>query len=211
MRTRNAGYSLIETLIVIAIIVILIAIQTPIFSKAFRKAQETSISVTQRDSHIGKMADSANIARERLGPVNSAEVRARARAAFDSTLTTGVGEIRTTQLLFAVSNDDEFRAYWNTLINPAADWELEGGLASGVIVRDEWGEEFALPLLSQYNGPGVPTSWELISTDLSQTTSGTLGAVVQFSDSRSEYIRYPQAFPITETVARLTRTYLDSQ
>ena len=211
MQTRNAGWSLIETLVVIAIITILIALQTPIFSKALRKAQETSISATQRDSHIGKLADDANIARERLGPVNTAELRARARAAFDSTLRTGVGDIRTTQLLFAVSNDDEFRAYWNTLINPAAQFELEGSLSGGVIVRNSLGEEFALPLLSQYNGPGVPISWELISTDLSQTTSGTLGAVVQFSDGRSEFVRYTHAFPVTETVAHLTRVYLDSK
>jgi len=211
MRARNGGWTLTETLVVIAIIVILMALQMPVFSKALRKAQETSISLTQRDSHMGKMADTANIARESLGPVNSEELRARARAAYDSTLRTGVGDIRTTELVLAVSHDEEFNAYWHTLINPAAAWELEGSLGGGLIVRDEWGQEFLLPLLSQYSGPAVPVSWELISTDLSQTTSGTLGAVVQFSDGRSEYMRYPHGFPISEIVAERTRTYLDSK
>ena len=211
MRTRNGGWSLIETLVVIAIIAILMALQFPVFGKALRKAQETSVSLTQRDSHIGRMADSANIVRERLGPVNSEELRNRARAAFDSTLTTGIGQVRTTELVLAVSDDDEFNAYWHTLINPAAQWELEGSLAGGLVARDEWGQEYQLPVLSHYNGPAVPVSWELISTDLRQTTSGTLGAVVQFSDGRSEYMRYPHGFPMTETVARLTRVYLDSK
>lgn len=210
MRRRNGGWSLIETLVVIAIIAILIALQTPIFSKALRKAQETSISLTQRDAQHGRMADRVNIARDRLGAVNTQELRAHARAAFDSTLRTGIGDVRTTELLFAVANDDEFNAYWHTLINPGADWELEGSVGGGVTVRDEWGREFALPLLSRYDGPGVPISWELFSTDLRQTTSGTLGAVVQFSDGRSEYVPYPQAFPMTDTVARLTRIYLDA-
>ena len=208
-RRQQAGVSLIETLVVIAIISILIALQMPVFSKALRKAEETSVMLTRRDDRIGRMSLEANIARGRGEQLDADSIRQRCRAAFRQTLKSGIGEIIESEVLLAVSNDAEFRAYYHTLLDPASDFPLTGDLEAGLRLVDEFGNEFHLHPLETYSGPPVPVRWELISTDLSETTSGTLGSTVLYSDGHSRYVSYTAAFPVTRIVAEKTHAFLN--
>jgi prepilin-type N-terminal cleavage/methylation domain-containing protein len=206
MVRKSGGFSLVETLVCLAIISILMALYLPALSRAKRKAEEVSIKEGERQEYIGRFADNANIANGRA-PSSSVDVRVRCRAAYRKTVKTGVGDALVTELVYAVQNEAEFRAYWNTLINPAATGAVEE-TSAGVTVYDPEGKRFRLGRLDAWRGAPIPTMWEFLSTNLSETTSGTLGCSVLYSDGHVEYAVYPQAYPACRTVAELSHQFV---
>ncbi|MDZ4858094.1 MAG: type II secretion system protein [Candidatus Hydrogenedentes bacterium] len=209
MRLREKkGFSLIETLVVVAIIAILMALYLPTLAKALRKAEEVAGKEAFRQHKIGKMADNANSPRH----VEPLPGRDEARAAFRQNLELGKDEsMIASELLYVVKNDEEFQAYYATLLDPANTTPLQW--SGGSLVATYEDNTYSLPPMTAFQGrdESTPQIWEFISTDLTETTSGTLGATVLYSDGHSTYVRYPQEFPMTRTVAELSHEFMESQ
>lgn len=207
MKLRSKeGHSLIETLVVLSIILILMALYLPTLAKAMRKAKEVAGKEAQYQQAIGRMADGANSVR----PGDARPGRAEAQEAFRQELDIGKGDTMiVSEMLYVVTNDNEFRAYWHTLLNPAngAPLTYAGG---GLNAYDVDNNLYVLPLAETFagrNGTHV-LGWEFISTDLGETSSGTIGGNVLYSDGHSRYVRYPDEFPMTPTVAELSHAFM---
>lgn len=201
------GHTLVETLVVLAIILILMALYLPTLAKAMRKAKEVAGKEALRQQGIGKMADGVNSAR----PGESRPGRAEAQAAFRRELDIGKGDTMiVSEMLYVVKSDDEFRAYWHTLLNPdnAAPLTYASG---GLNAYDEDNNRYVLPVAETFAGrtETYVLGWEFISTDLDETSSGTIGGNVLFSDGHSAYVRYPGEFPMTPTVAELSHAFME--
>ncbi|GMV95423.1 MAG: hypothetical protein AMXMBFR82_52010 [Candidatus Hydrogenedentota bacterium] len=203
-RWGKCGFSLVETLVVVAIIAILMALYLPVLSKVMRKAEEVAVKEGFRQEKIGRMADSANSAGKDLGP---APDRDECRAAFRKK----VNDVIATEVLYIVESDAEFNAYWQTMINPAANTPLEYSGSGNLLARDEFGDVYELLRVDKFldEGPPFPLGWEFISTDLSDTSSGTIGTNVIYSDGHVVYVRYPGEFPATRTVAELSHRFVE--
>jgi len=209
MNRRRNGFTLVELLIVVAIIGILVSMYLSALSRARQKAKQVAAVEAMRQRHIGRLADEANIAwpqEEDEGPD-----RDECRDAYRQELETGSGTVFVTFLLYEVRSEDEFRAYWHTLIDPEADDELEfrGG---GVVVRDDEDNEFELRVLDENRIRGdelFPIGWDFISTDMSEMTSGSIGSNVLFSDGHVEYVTYPNEYPVSPTVAELSHRFVE--
>ncbi|NLV46453.1 MAG: prepilin-type N-terminal cleavage/methylation domain-containing protein [Candidatus Hydrogenedentes bacterium] len=206
------GFSLVEALVVIAIIGILMAMYLPVLSKAKQKAKQTANMAHLHDEGIGQMTSDGNSRGDESRPTREA-----ARAAFRENRGAGYGQgddIIVSRMLFSVSNNASFRAYWHTLLNPANNdpIEYEGECLKA---RDESGKEFLLKPLSNVVQGRVttihaPMEWEFISTDLGDTSSGSMGTNVLYPDGHVQYIAYPGAFPATPTVSELSRRFMES-
>jgi len=210
MSRRAMGFSLVELLVCIAIIAILTAMYLPALAKARKQAEAIVVKEGFRQEHIGKLADSANIARPQSSTTSdAAQMRAEARAAFRRNMTMTGGETLVTYLLWRVTSEAEFNAYWNTLINPAATGSIDSS-SGGIVVKDEAGNEYTLqPLNDQLPmGAPFPVGWEFLSTNLSEGTAGTLGTNVLYSDGHVEYVPYPSAYPACRTVAELSHRFV---
>jgi len=205
------GFSLVETLVVLAIIAILMALYLPTLAKAIRKAKEVAGKEALYQNAIGRMADGANAAR----PQNTApKSRAEAREAFRQTLDIGKGDsMIVSEMLYVVTNDDEFRAYYHTLLNPANNAPLVFTNGGDLNAYDEDDNVYILPAAEVLTGRHgtYPQGWEFISTDLTETSSGTLGGNVLYSDGHSVYVRYPHEYPMTRTVAELSHAFMENQ
>jgi len=202
------GFSLVELLVCLAIISVLMALYLPTLSKARRKAEEVVVQEGFRQEYISEMAKTANVAHPRPAP--ETELRARCREAFRREMTTVDGEVVVTQMLFAVSDEAEFRAYWHTLINPSASGPIEYNRGR-VVVTDEWGNSFPLASMDSERpllGRPIPEAWEFLSTDLSETSSGTVGTSVVYTDSHVDYLPYPGPYPACRTVAELSHRFV---
>ncbi|NUM52399.1 MAG: type II secretion system protein [Candidatus Hydrogenedentes bacterium] len=204
---EKKGFSLVETLVVLAIILILMALYLPTLAKAMRKAKEVAGKEALRQSAIGKFADVANSTR----PGDSRPGRDEARDAFRQSLDIGKGDsMIVSELLYVVRSDDEFRAYYHTLLNPDNNEPLTYSDGGSLNAYDEFG---ALHVLERtevldYRGATYVMAWEFISTNLGETSSGTLGGTVLYSDGHTNYVRYPDEFPMTRTVAELSHAFV---
>lgn len=136
MRKWSKGHSLLELLIAVAIIGILMAMYMSTLWRAQAKAKGVVTTEGMRQSHIGRMADNANGG----GPGGFPE-RAECRDAFHEDLG---GGIYASRLLYVVTNDDEFDAYWNTLLRYDADEPLEFS-DGGLVATERNGETHLLP------------------------------------------------------------------
>ena len=203
------GFSLVETLVVVAIIGILMSMYLPALSKARQLAKQTANTEHLHDEGIGRLVDSR--------ADKSQPTREEARAAFRESRGPGYGQgddIIVSRMLFSVSDDASFRAYWHTLLNPANNDPLEYQ-GEYLKARDESGEEFLLePLGDVVQGRvtniHVPVEWEFISTDLSETSSGSIGTLVLYPDGHVRHVDYPGEFPATRTVAELSHRFMAS-
>jgi hypothetical protein len=200
---------MIETLVVIAIIAILFAVQMPVLSRAIRYARQTEAKESMRQDRIGKMADNANSARPSF---RESITRDEARSAFRQSFKTSGGNILATEILYEVRTEAEFRAYWYALIDPDAtgDPTFEGG--NLVATDPQTGQTFRLApneASALQNGKPYPTGWEFLTTRADSMTAASIGINVQYSDSHVEHVRYPGPFPAVRSVAELSQRYVD--
>lgn len=207
---RRSGHSLVELLICIAIISILMALYLPVLSKARLKAVQVAGGEALRQEHIGAMADSANSPNAPRNTPTTFPDRAACRAAYVRKVSTHASEqTLVTQILYEVRTEPQFRAYWHTLINLEATdpLEFEDGF---LVARDENSNEHRLRPMTPAHGPvqPAPYQWDLFSTSLADTSRGSLGINVQYTDGHVRYVRYPGEFPACVAVAELTHRYL---
>jgi prepilin-type N-terminal cleavage/methylation domain-containing protein len=206
MRRRN-GFSLVETLVVLAIIGVLASMLVAALTRARDKAMQRAAAEAGRQLYIGRLADKVNIARPKSNVKYS---RDECREMYRTMLDTGSGETLVTIPLYIVTNEDEFRAYWHTVINPSASGELEfeGGK---LVARDEDDNAFLLMPIENMDQlrKTVPLGWQFISTDMSEMDAGSgIGTSVWYSDIHVDYIPYPGEFPVCRTVAELSHRFV---
>lgn len=204
-RVASRGFSIIEMLVVLAIISILMLMLTTALVKAVRMAKSTAAGEEMRVENIGTQAAAVHEG----SPKHEAEkVRDHARNEFRATGRGGMQKI-VSRLLFVVKSDIEFRAYYHTLLNPANVTLPEFARHGALIALTENGERFELPPIgSDVKGPAYPVSWEFISTRLSETGRGDIGGNVIYSDGHRVYMPYPNQFPMTKSVALLSHEFV---
>jgi prepilin-type N-terminal cleavage/methylation domain-containing protein len=206
---KRSGFSLVEMLVVLAIITILMALYLPVLQRAKRKAEQVAVKEAMRQGYIGAAADQANIARP--SGTGTPPDRAECRAAFRQTIDIGKSDMIVTEMLYHVSSAGEFRAYFFTLIDATATGPLEFSESGSLIATDDKGNTFDLqPLGDMLSlGGGTPIAWEFLSTDLSETSTGTLGVEVIYGDGHVEYLPYPSRFPAVAVVAKLSHRFME--
>lgn len=196
----QAGFSLIELLVVVAIIGLLMAMYSTALSKAFRLAKGVATAEAMHQNAIAGMADG----HEYEGPKDP-------RASFRLVVDTGKSETIVSRLLYIVRTDEEFRAYWHTLLNPGNTATPVINNSGNLIAMTGEGKRFELPPIGTEVGDGKGphvVGWEFISTHLEDTANGNIGGNVMYSDGHIQFVNYPGKFPMTPTVARLSHRFV---
>jgi prepilin-type N-terminal cleavage/methylation domain-containing protein len=199
---RRDGFSLLELLIVVAIIGILMAMYLSTFGKVQRKAVAVAGAEGMRQGQIGRMADDANVARPKI----KLATREECRAAFRESI--GDNQFAT-RMLYRVRNVEEFEAYFYTLIDAGASGDLEF-LHGRLVARNQHGNKFLLSPFSGFSEAfgGTAVSWEFLSTYMGDMNGTGIGGQVMYGDTRVEFMHYPGWFPMTERVAELGRRFM---
>lgn len=207
MGQRRSGHSLIELLVCLAIISILMAMYLPALAKARKQAEGVVVREGFRQEAMGRMAGGANIVGSRYDALPTS--RQPYRVAYLHEAGTEKQSVLVTEILCEVGNEAEFRAYWHTVIDPSATEPLE--FRDGrLVARDETGKEYLLGTVGfqQRVGGPIPVRWEFLSTNLAETSAGTIGTSVLYSDGHVEYVHYPGPYPACPSVAELSHAYV---
>ena len=205
----RAGYSILELLIVVGIISILVFLQLGAMHRVLGKVKNSARAEAIRQAALAREADAVHEGPMRTEPAN----RLECIQAFKQTLDTGKEKIFVSEMLYVVRNGEEFRAYWNTMLNPNALYLPE--IVDGVLIaRDPEDNIYRLPALygshlDANKAHGLfPIAWDFLSSNLADNTSGELGAEVLYSDGHMEFVPYPGKFPAVKEVADLTRQFV---
>jgi type II secretory pathway pseudopilin PulG len=206
---RRAGFSLLETLVVLAIIMVLFTLLVPVLTRALRMAKRTAAGEEFRQGQIGAMAMSTADTDRAQSQRTPEQIVGRARQEFHEGPPGEPGDsIIYSTPLYAVTTDLEFRAYWYTLLNPQ-NTDLPKFTRGGKLIAiTPEGLRFELPPIdADVHSPSHPVRWEFISTRLDETSRGDLGGNVFYSDGHLTYIAYPREFPMTQMVAELSHRF----
>jgi len=210
---KRDGFSLIELLVVIAIISILMAMYMSTLAKVRGRAKQIAAAEGLRQKALGEMADNVNTGRMApvSSPVGELPERPACRAAYRQTIQTGWEERVLTELLYAVEDEAQFRAYWHTLINPdnTDDLEFEG---TRLIAKDEDDNTYLLQTVDAAAATSAPfpVAWDFLSTAMNEMTIDGLGANVLYSDGHVKYIPYQRMYPSCQTVAKLSHQFMEA-
>jgi len=207
--SSRAGFSMLELLIVVAIISILVFLQLGAVHRALGKVKNSARAEAIRQAALSREAEAVHEGPMRTEPANVLECI----VAFKQKLDTGKEKILVSEMLYLVRNGDEFRAYWNTMLNPNS---LYAPVYDGdtLLARDPDGKVFPLPALygSHLDANAkyglFPIAWDFLSSNPKDNTSGELGSEVMYSDGHIEFVRYPGKFPAVREVADLTRQFV---
>ena len=214
---RRRGYSMVEMLVVIAIIMVLLTIAVPRYVKVVWLAKQVAMDEGKHQRHIGEISTGvlSNPHGSRPGGDSSSytveQLRAKARASYRQTFDAGKFDYYLTEVVCVIDNDHEFRAYWHSLIGPdeSVSVDLDGG---SVTVRDEHGNAYTLArvLPWQYESHGIHAiAWDFLSTGMKHMTTGNRGVTAEYNDGSQAHLRYPGEFPATTTVAELSQRFMD--
>ncbi len=199
---RREGFSLLELLIVVAIIAILMTMYLATFGKVRSKAVGVAAAEGMRQGKLGRMADDAN---GKQGPPKY-PTREECRAAFREKIGDGLHQ---TRMLYRVSSDHEFEAYYFTLIDRAATDDLVYEHRR-LVAKDRDGNRYLLTLMGAFNDDSsyVPVAWEYLSTFMGDMNGTGLGGDVLWGDGHIDYVKYQDEFPMTKQVAELCRRFV---
>ncbi len=205
IRGPRPGFSLIEVLVVLAIILVLLTLLVPVLTQALRMAKRTAAGEEMHSEQVGEMATAIHEG----GPekLTSEQAVLQARAYFRREGQAGQKK-SVSHLLFAVQDDDEFRAYWNTLLNPSNAALPEFTRGGQLIATTPEGHRYELPPAdSEMRGPARIAKWDFLSTRLEETGRMDLGGNVVYTDGRVQYVPYPREFPMSRQVAELSHRF----
>ena len=219
---RSRGFSLLELLICVAIIAILMSMYMGVLKKAKDKADRVVTTEAMRQDKMGRMADNTGTStgNRTLIPSSTDQLRISredCRKSYRRFLTTSEGARFVTETRYACRNEDEFQAYWLTLIDAKNTRPVNYRVDGWVEAIDSEGRSYFLPPVTddlQVPGRGnetVPVQWEFLSRNMGETTMSGIGISVVYSDGHVEYIKYPGEFPATPLVADLSQQFAAQQ
>jgi type II secretory pathway pseudopilin PulG len=202
---RRDGFSMLETLVVLAIIMVLLTLLVPVLTRALRMAKRTAAGEEMHQTVIAQKADEASGGKP--APLTPQQIIDRARTQFWQEAKGSQAAIYSTPL-YVVTSDLEFRAYWYTLLNPENTDVPEFKRDGTLIAYTPEGKRFDLPPVDAA-GPNSahPIRWDFVSTRLEETGRGDMGGNVAYADGRNAYVAYPREFPMTQMVAELSHRF----
>ena len=210
---RRRGYSMVEMLVVIGLIMLLLTIAVPRYVKAIWLAKQVAMDEGKHQRHIGEWSKNVNSARSgsSTGRMTVERLRAIARARYRQTFDAGKFDYHLTEVGCGIRSDEEFRAYWHSLIGPDENAKVEIS-AGSVTVQDEAGNACTLERIGTYEykrHTTYPIAWDFLSTNMQHMTTGNMGITAEYNDGTQAHLRYPGEFPATATVAELSQRFMD--